>query len=142
MVKYLLQTPIKFVLIITLLTFAQSASKQPIPTCNSPKVNLQNFPISLQETQDYNMNDFFSGYNLNITILNKPDFVYLRDKLTLTKNMAKAQPGLRNYHLAHRGNQWGAELVTISTEGNSTKIRWGSAAQNQTIPELSNEAII
>lgn len=61
------------------------------------------------------MNDFFQGYNLNITIPDKQDFVFIRDKVFKIKSSEKAQPGLRNYHLSHEGNQWGNLLVTIST---------------------------
>jgi len=47
------------------------------------------------------MMDIFSGYNLNITILSKPEFVSIREKVTMTKIAERAQPGLKNYHLSH-----------------------------------------
>jgi len=89
------------------------------------------------------MNDIFHGYNLNITIPDKPEFVYIRDKVTKLKTAEKAQPGLRNYHLGHEGNQWGNTLVTISVEDNSTRLRWGvSQVNSSTIPDLTNDLII
>lgn len=60
------------ILLAVLITVGLAISKAPVPTCNSPRVNLQDLPISIQETQSFNMNDFFSGYNLNLTIPNKP----------------------------------------------------------------------
>lgn len=100
------------------------------------------FPISLQEVQTYNMNNIFSGYNLNITVPQAPKFVYLRDKMVKTKDYPKMQGGLKNYHLGHNGNEWGDTLITLSEEGNVSKIRWGVATVNNTIPDLSNEVIV
>lgn len=129
MVKYLSASTFGLFFLVLLLTTAL-ASKVPSPICNSPKIKLQDLPVSLREVQNYNLNNIFSGYNLNITIPDKPDFVYLRDKVTKLKNVEKQQPGLRNYHLSHEGNQWGHTLVTVSVEENNTRVRWGSSPIN------------
>jgi len=130
------------VLGLLLLASLAAASKAPVPTCNAPDVTLGQFPISLHETQTYNMNDIFTGYNLNMSIPVKPNFVYIREKLVKTQESLKAQPGLRNYHLDHNGNKWGNTLVTISVNGNSTILRWGATTNVSTIPDLSNEATV
>jgi hypothetical protein len=72
MVKYLSSNTRTLLLLVTILLTTALASKVPIPTCNSPRIQLSDLPISLQETQTFNMNDIFSGYNLNITIPTKP----------------------------------------------------------------------
>jgi hypothetical protein len=76
------------------------------------------------------MNDIFSGYNLNITIPTKPEFVFLREKITKLKDSPKNQSGLRNYHLGHNGNSWASSLVTLSVFGNDTVLRWGVTPAN------------
>jgi hypothetical protein len=142
MVKYLSRSPKLWLLCLALLFSLISASKVPVPTCTSPKVALQDFPISLHETQSFDMNDVFSGYNLNITIPTKPEFVFLREKLFKLKSAPLNQSGLRNYHLSHEGNVWGNTLVTLSVFGNNTVLRWGAAAANESIPQLTEEAIV
>jgi len=142
MVEYLSRSSKLWLLLAAVLLSLAAASRVPVPSCSSPKINLQDFPISLQETQSFDMNDIFSGYNLNITIPNRPDFVFLREKLTTLKKAPKNQSGLRNYHLGNEGNQWGATLVTISSFGNETTIRWGATPANESIPVLTNEAVV
>jgi hypothetical protein len=125
-------------LFFILLLSTTLSSKVPEPSCNSLKGKLFDIPISLYETQNYNMNDYFSGYNLNITIPKKPDFVYIREKITKIKTAEKTQPGLINYNLMHEGNQWGNTLITISVEEDSTRLRWGASELNSSsIPDLS-----
>jgi hypothetical protein len=142
MVDYLSRSPKLWLFFAALLLSLATASKAPIPSCNSPRIALQDFPISIQETQSFDMNDIFTGYNLNITIPSRPEFVFLREKLTTLKKAPKNQSGLRNYHLSNEGNNWGAALVTISVFGNDTTIRWGSTPANESIPSLTNEAVI
>jgi hypothetical protein len=67
MVKNLFGSKSMMLLVIGLLAIAM-ASKIPLPTCNAPKLALSSLPITLDETQTYNMNDIFSGYNLKLTI--------------------------------------------------------------------------
>jgi hypothetical protein len=95
------------------------------------------FPISLQETQTFNPNELFKGYNLRYELLNGPDFVYLRDKFKLTKTQDKPQPGFKSYHFDHEKNSWGTKLVTISEQNDSSIIRWGAAGANDTVPTLT-----
>lgn len=144
MVKYLPGSALWLLLgLALLLTVVSPASKAPVPTCNSPKINLLDFPISLHETQTYNMNDIFSGYNLNLTIPTKPSFVNIREKISKLKDFPRQQPGLRNYHLDHNGNNWGNTLVTLSTDGNNSVLRWGaSPANSSVIPDLENNVTV
>jgi hypothetical protein len=78
MVEYLSRSPKLWLFFVAVLLSVAAASKVPVPSCNSPKINLQDYPISLQEVQSFNMNDVFSGYNLNISIPNRPEFVFFR----------------------------------------------------------------
>jgi hypothetical protein len=84
-----------------LLAFASSLSPEPLAVCTSPTAEFNDFPISLQETQSFNPNEMFRGYNLRYELLNPPDFVYIRDKMKLTKTQEKQQPGLKSYHFDH-----------------------------------------
>lgn len=56
MVKYLSRSGAKALLVLAAVLCAVLASKVPTPTCNSPKITFNDFPISLQETQSFNMN--------------------------------------------------------------------------------------
>lgn len=79
MVKYLSPSWKGWLLCLALLLTLSAASKVPVPTCSSPKTPLLDLPISINEVQSWNLNDIFSGYNLNITIpSSKPEFVFLR----------------------------------------------------------------
>jgi hypothetical protein len=118
------------------------SSKAPVPTCNSPKIALQDLPISLHETQHFNLDDIFSGYNLNITIPSKPDFVHLRPKLQTVATVAKPLPGLQNYHFAHDFNEWGGVLVTLSVDGTKTVVNWGVSDRTHLVPDLVNQVMI
>jgi hypothetical protein len=71
-----------------------------------------------------------------------PGFAYLREKVTEKKKTDIAQPGLKSYHLEHKGNDWGKELITLSEEGFKTKIRWGFTSANETVPTLDEEVTV
>ena len=105
MVKYLSRRGSFTILLLAVFVALAITSKAPVPTCNSLKIGYQDWPISLHETQNINLDYIFSGYNLNLTIPSKPDFVQLRPKVQTTASVPKAQPGLHNYHLAHDGNR-------------------------------------
>lgn len=47
MVKYLSRYALWAVVLATCLLAAANASKAPVPTCNSPKIAFQDWPISL-----------------------------------------------------------------------------------------------
>lgn len=129
-------------LVLVALISMTLASKVPVPSCNAPRINLQDLPISLQETQTYRMDDLFSGYNLNFSIPSKPSFVGLRPKLLQTAGVAKPMPGLKNYHFGHRGNQWGNTLVTINVVNGTTVINWGVSSAPGQVPDLTNNVIL
>lgn len=129
-------------LVLMVLMTMVLASKVPVPSCNAPRINLQDLPISLQETQTYRMDDLFTGYNLNFSIPSKPSFVGIRPKLLQTAGVAKPMPGLKNYHFGHRGNQWGNTLVTISVVNGSTIINWGASSAPGEVPDLTNKVIL
>jgi hypothetical protein len=61
----------------------------------------------------------------------------MRQKIVKLKDFPMNQPGLRNYHLAHEGNNWGKTLVTLSVFGNDTVLRWGQTTATDTIPQLN-----
>jgi hypothetical protein len=59
------------------------ASQLPFPTCNSPNLAPSDVPIALDESQFFNMDDIFSGYNLKFSVKNGPSFVDLKEKMKL-----------------------------------------------------------
>jgi hypothetical protein len=123
MVKYLFKPNNLHLLLLAALSLLTLASKVPVPTCNAPRISEVYLPISLQETQTFNMDDFFGGYNLNFDIVSKPTHVGIRQKVFPLKNKTQPQPGLRNYHIGGEGNGWGNTLVTLSEENNSTVLK-------------------
>ena len=58
LMKYLLVT-------VLLVTLGAGLSPEPIPTCSTPKIELRNLPVSLNEIQTFNVNDLFTGFNLD-----------------------------------------------------------------------------
>jgi len=86
MVKYL-STGATLATLLLIASFAIVAlsSRAPVPTCNSPREGYIDLPISLQETQSFNLDDMFSGYNLAFSIPNKNNYTYIRDKFKLIK---------------------------------------------------------
>jgi hypothetical protein len=65
--------------------------------------------------QLYNLDDYFTGFNLEFNLSSSaPDFVRLKQKTEVVRNFNKTQPGLKSYHLDHNGNEWGKNLITLS----------------------------
>lgn len=51
-------------LFFTLIALASSLSPEPLAVCAAHRAEMNDYPISLQETQTFNPNDLFRGYNL------------------------------------------------------------------------------
>ena len=73
-------------LAVCLLISVSCYSPEPIPTCTWPSVQLKDVPISLKETQSYDMDNFFKGFNLKFNLSQSaPNFVHLPEKLQMVK---------------------------------------------------------
>ena len=136
-----------FVVVSLVACTALCLSPEPLPTCTTPKIQLNMLPVSLNEIQTFNLNNLFTGFNLDFNLSSStPDFVYLTGKTEQIKKFDKQQSGLKSYHFEHLGNRWGTTLMTISEVNHVTKIRWGVATtQNrttETIPELTEEVTV
>ncbi len=60
-------------------SIASGLSPEPIPTCTPPKYEANDIPISLNEVQSYDLDDYFTGFNLEFNLSSSaPDFVYLK----------------------------------------------------------------
>ena len=104
-----------FVVVSLLACTALCLSPEPLPTCTTPKIQLNMLPVSLNEIQTFNLNNLFTGFNLDFNLSSStPDFVYLTGKTEQIKKFDKQQPGLKSYHFEHLGNRWGTTLMTIS----------------------------
>ena len=91
--------------ICSVLVLALALSPEPIPTCNGPKFQLKDIPVSLGETLSYNIDDYFTGFNLEFNLSSSaPNFAYLTHKTDTVRTFNKTQPGLKAYHLDHQGN--------------------------------------
>lgn len=134
----------KYLLVaVLLLVAAAGLSPEPIPSCSTPNIVLQDLPVSLNEIQSFNVNDIFTGFNLDFELSSTtPDFVYLRAKTELYKSFDTQQPGLKSHHLEHNGNNWGRHLITLSEDNFVSKIRWGASIANETIPNLTETVTV
>lgn len=53
-------------------------SPEPVPHCSYPKYAASEFPITLHEVQKFNLDEYFTGFNLEFNLTSsRPDFVYL-----------------------------------------------------------------
>lgn len=101
--------------ILLIVAVAFSLSPEPIPTCTSPKFQASDLPITLNEVQSFNLDNYFTGFNLEFNLSSSaPDFAYLTEKTDLVRNFNKQQPGIKSHHLDHNGNTWGKTLITLS----------------------------
>lgn len=67
-----------FVVLSLLLWAGIGYSPEPLPTCTTPKIQLSSLPVSLNEIQSINLNNLFTGFNLDFNLSSStPDFVYL-----------------------------------------------------------------
>ena len=55
-----------------LLIVVMAGSRTPEPTCNTPPIQLNDLPVSIHETQYFNLDNIFTGYNMHYEIENMP----------------------------------------------------------------------
>lgn len=65
-------------LALLLISVGSAMSPEPVPSCTSPRFQMSDIPISLNEVQSYNLDEYFTGFNLEFNLSSSaPDFVYL-----------------------------------------------------------------
>ena len=57
---------------VFLILHCESAARAPVPYCFSKPI-YKEFPLTVEEACDYDMEQIFSGYNLNISLLKGGD---------------------------------------------------------------------
>ena len=59
-------------ILITLFVQTWTAAKAPVPYCFSKPI-YKEFPLTVEEACDYDLEQIFSGYNLNISLMKGSD---------------------------------------------------------------------
>jgi hypothetical protein len=49
---------------------------------------------------------------------------------------------IRNYHLDHVDNSWGKNFIVITETNYTTKIKWGTLAAADTVPNIVADVIV
>jgi len=127
---------IKYLLGLLVVMMAVGQTTDIKPTCNTPIV-LSTLPVALQETQILEMDDFISGFNLQLEAHDQPDYVTLSDKFAKKAGRAVSQPGLKGYHIDYADNSWGTNFITISEVNFTTTVRWGKLSATESIPDIT-----
>lgn len=129
---------IRYLLLAAALLLACSQTTDIKPTCNTP-YTLSYIPISIQETEVFDMDDYISGFNLQLEMQDQPSFVHLSDKFAKKAGRALPQPGLRGFHIDHVDNTWGNTFISISERNFTTTVRWGKMSATESIPDIIGE---
>lgn len=132
---------IRYLLGLLLLLAVCSQTTDIKPTCNSPIV-LSYIPVAVQETEILDMDNFITGFNLQLEAHDEPSYVHLSDKFTKKAGRAVPQPGLRGYHIDHVDNTWGTNFISISERNFTTTVRWGKMSVTESIPDILGEVDI
>lgn len=102
----------KFVVFTLVVVGVFTAARAPVPHCVAHPV-LEQAPLSIGERLDVQIDGFFSGYNLDLTVASNNTFARLNKKLTQTDNKTGYYPNVISHHIEHNGNNWGKEAFIL-----------------------------
>ena len=67
----------KYLLILLVIALAFAQNSEPVPSCHPNFAGFKDFPVAVGEYQMYNIDDFFTGFNLDFQLSDSPSFVHL-----------------------------------------------------------------
>ena len=113
-----------------------------LPQCQVGSFYLT-LPLTPSETHIVNLDQLFTGYNLNYTSNIPPD-ILPHTKITRKETPNEAinpdvpMLGLKTYHLDHIGNSWGPRFITLTQQGDRSRVHIGILNNNHTAPIINN----
>ena len=96
----------------------------------------------MQEVQNINLDNFFTGYNLNITIEELPSFAALSRKVSTKENISSNLDNMRQVNIRPDQNQNIDTIVVLREKDNSSLVAWGKAQSAEMLPNISSEIVV
>ena len=98
--------------------------------------------ISVKEIQNINLDNFFTGYNLNITIEELPSFAAASRKVSTKENISSNLDNMRQVNIRSDQNQNVDTIVVLREKDNSSLVAWGKANSAGMLPNISSEVLV
>ena len=96
----------------------------------------------MRETQNINLDNFFTGYNLNITIEELPSFAATSRKVSTKENISSNLDNMRQVNIRSDQNQNVDTIVVLREKDNSSLVAWGKANSAGMLPNISSEVLV
>ena len=112
------------------------AANAPSPYCNSRPIYKEG-PLTYEERLSHDMDDAFSGYNLDIELASNNSFAKMSKKFMEVDRMNVYFPNLIAHHIEHNGNDWGKESFLLYRDGSGyTHFVYGLMEDSYHVPKL------
>ena len=132
-------------LILSLLLFGGIMGIVPTPNC-STGFFYQTLPITPNELVRYDLDDLFTGFNVDFTLTDASsyDFINISKKLAINaeQTLIDELVGLKSVHIEEAGNEWGNGFIALTEKGNDTTIQYGLLPNNKSAPVINYRVII
>lgn len=104
-------------LILSLLLFGGILCIVPTPNC-SRGFFYQTLPITPNELIRYDLDDLFTGFNVDFTLADASsyDFINISNKLPINaeQTLVDELVGLKSVHMEEAGNEWGNGFIALT----------------------------
>jgi hypothetical protein len=104
---------------------------------------LKDVPVAVNENQLYDIDSFFTGYNLDFKLSSEaPHFVSLGEKLETIATSNETLKGIKNYHLEQHNNTWGQAFIILTEVNFTSTVKWGKMAAPDALPVIDGEVVV
>ena len=102
-----------------------TAARAPVPYCFSKPI-YKEFPLTFEESIDYDVEQIFSGYNLNITLDKGSEVASVGRKTSIIDRKEQHFPSIISHFIEKKGNTVGNEtFILYKDDSNATHLIYG-----------------
>lgn len=135
---------IRTVVLLSLVVLqAMSLAKAPVPYC-TVKPQFKEVPLSFQEQINYDLDEIFFGYNLELAIAsNSSSYARINKKIAAIDQLKGYFPNIVSHYVEHKGNNWGKESYILYQDMTGSYIfSYGRIQDEFHVPKLEFTVII
>lgn len=129
-------------LLLLLATHVAAIARAPSTYCTS-KTTIKQFPLASDELVIHDTADFFSGYNLNVTLGSNNSWASVSNKWQMLDQRNQYFPNIISHYVEPKDNSVGRDSFLLYKDYiGSTMLSYGIIKNTFSLPEVSSTAVV
>lgn len=137
-----LNMAIAALLLLLLTTQVAAIARAPSPYCTS-KTTIKQFPLASEELIIHDTADFFTGYNLKVSLGTNSSFASVSSKWYLLDERNQYFPSIISHYIEPKDNSIGRDSFLLYRDlTGSTLLTYGIIRDKSTLPQVNSTVVV